>query len=812
MHDTLNQIDYEELSKKMINPSLIACMTIQVQIIRGKDLIPKDRPNRSILTGMKKLPAMTSDPYVKVRYKEVKCGKTRVIPKNCVNPEWNETIRIEFNANQARNVLHQIYHSPYYNKNQSHISNGGSSSSSTNYTKTSVAEDDAAAAVRQAQILLGLPTVDCFIYDKDVLSFDDPMGIVQIPITLDHIRYDPNTIISTTTSSTSNFGPQWYAVCTNQVICNNSNNYIITNKEFCKNVSGELYVNIQVKAQWMMHIQNNNDIHKNCYSFSSSGSNDSMNGRYDVEIAWTTEHSKKNSDNKNVETLIDTACIAIDERNGKVNIENCVYYHTLVNPSGSIQSKTGIASTTTTTPISGPDHTTTKTMHTETYTVAVSLIPTNIQMFYFAVFASQQQQYLTDDNILSSVTMRIINSDTKIGICAYTLFEHLHPTENSTHHMNNNKATAIVLAQFVRHPNMEQNPNDRRTDIWTIQPVPPSKTTNKHETLLATYDTGRDFGTILPELKQLVSESKIVPNMIHQHTNGELRMGLVRKGGVIRINDYIHQQQHPSHEDSSTAAVSGDEHGWNFACRWENSSIHTVNQQRQIQQPQPEPALKYEMHALLFSGEDHMDFNFQCVEQININHPQSNLDQSVCLGDKMLDHEEFMSVRLLKLPKYVTVVAFTLQLQQAIPFPGVVGIGGSPPVAISSLRNHVNHQISFYIRHPITNQVIAKYQQPMQSTWLLQNATFVACLYRTKKSSLISSISAIPHNDVKNDDDDEWYFHVVDESVNQSTNVTTESARKIVEKLYSILHCNNNSGQTTATKIAEEEQELDIVL
>ena len=191
-------------------------------------------------------------------------------------------------------------------------------------------------SLRQSQILLGSPVINCVIYDRDILSFDDPMGIVQIPLTLDHFHC--RNSMGDTTAGTISFGRQWYTVCTNQVSNNAASS--VKDKEICKNATGELYINVHVESQWMVHI--NDFVH---HPGNSQGYRLPNNGRYDIEIAWNTVTTTIQSQQGD-EVLIDTACIAINERNGKISMENCIFYHNLNNPNNSIES-TSIASTTT---------------------------------------------------------------------------------------------------------------------------------------------------------------------------------------------------------------------------------------------------------------------------------------------------------------------------------------------------------------------------------------------------------------------------------------------------------------------------------
>jgi hypothetical protein len=433
-------------------------------------------------------------------------------------------------------------------------------------------------------------------------------------------------------------------------------------------------------------------------------------------------------------------------------------------------------------------------------------------MLYFGIFASQPHQYLTKD-ILSSMTLRIIHHDTQLGVAAYTLFDHIIPRSVGKDD-NHNKivapqtTTALIMVQLVRFPNME----DQTNDIWYIQqPVVPSTITMASTTVeygplsdstictpLATYNIGRDFGTIIPEIKQLVYDSKIIPNMMLNPN--ELRFGLIRKGGIIRLKDYILSSSSESPFGISSDMDLSDPRTTmlDFACRWDDSSIDQDNLRRQLLSTETKlPMLQYGMHALLFSGDDHTDLNFHCVEQIDTNRPRSNFSQSVQVGNKMLDHEESIAVSLSQVPDHITCVVFTISLQ-------CEGIGG-PPTSHPSLPQFVSQTMSFYIRHPITHQILAKYQPSEESVLYHINSLFVACLYRHKKQS--SSSATTSNHGTDKEEDDEWYLHIVDERINTSTSQTTSIARNVVEKLYKTLnntsHSNDSNGSTEEEVVLE---------
>lgn len=113
----------------------IAGLEIDIQILKGEDLVAKDRN----LLGKK----TTSDPFIKVYYDGICHHETAVQEKN-LNPTWNETLKIHSNHGPPK-------------------SDSGSGSS-----------------------------IAFFIYDYDVLSDPDNMGCISIPVA-EYIDKPPTT-------------------------------------------------------------------------------------------------------------------------------------------------------------------------------------------------------------------------------------------------------------------------------------------------------------------------------------------------------------------------------------------------------------------------------------------------------------------------------------------------------------------------------------------------------------------------------------------------------------------------------------------
>ena len=143
---------------------------INVHVIAGRDLVAKDKN----IFGRK----TSSDPYVKVYHGSRYINKTKIIYKT-LNPIWED----------SNNFKLQI---PKETLNLSHV-------------------------------------IECHIFDNDLLSDDDSMGIVYIPIPTQH-----NLKVT-----------KWYKVETGPKY----------SQDYCKNPTGDLYVTIEVRDK-LRHLPN----------------------------------------------------------------------------------------------------------------------------------------------------------------------------------------------------------------------------------------------------------------------------------------------------------------------------------------------------------------------------------------------------------------------------------------------------------------------------------------------------------------------------------------------------------------------------
>lgn len=77
----------------------ISGMEIDISILRGKDLVAKDRNIFNQKT--------TSDPYVNIIFDGRSVGTTKIIPKN-LNPVWNESFKLNLNTEESNRIIAKI--------------------------------------------------------------------------------------------------------------------------------------------------------------------------------------------------------------------------------------------------------------------------------------------------------------------------------------------------------------------------------------------------------------------------------------------------------------------------------------------------------------------------------------------------------------------------------------------------------------------------------------------------------------------------------------------------------------------------------
>jgi len=209
---------------------------LDVSIIKGVDLVAKDKHWLS----RKKT---TSDPYVKAYYGNKYLGKTQTIDKT-LNPIWNWKVRI------------------------------------------TVPADDAS---RARQGYTDMSHIRLHIFDKDIMSEDDFMGEVLVPV----CGNDPLT-------------EEWYDVLTG--------NYNMNNNLVCMNASGKIKIRLEMTQKKGITME--------------PGSIYEIPTKFDLTLRWNIDAGQI--------TNLDNSCVAIDNE-GNILMDQSVYSGQLINSNGSVR-------------------------------------------------------------------------------------------------------------------------------------------------------------------------------------------------------------------------------------------------------------------------------------------------------------------------------------------------------------------------------------------------------------------------------------------------------------------------------------------
>jgi stress response protein SCP2 len=373
--------------------SLLAGATIAVQVVSGRNLVAKDRS----LFGRKKT---TSDPYVQIRCGNQTYGRTKTIKKNCVSPAWSEIVKIEFGADQARVFLTQHTQQPYL--------------------------------------------LDLCIFDEDLLSTDDPMGVVQIPI-----------------SYGSSGTPMWYTVTAG------------SGPYHCANATGELQVCATLQVHQMLDLHRGNLVKSNQLPYGK--------GKLTVGLAWDVEEGRTID--------LDSCCVAVD-RHGSVLMHETVYYGNWSNTNASVvhsgDETTGHAQ--------GDD---------ESIHIDLNRISPQVLALYVLLFVANPPDQTF--SAVKSAQVRIVSTDNQFGLCRFVL------SDMGVNH------TAVSLLRIARSGS-----------DWSLTPIAES------------HDWARDFGSLIPQIKTYTKD--LVPTIT---VNPHERIAIMRKDGIIRIEDYFPDRQIP---------------------------------------------------------------------------------------------------------------------------------------------------------------------------------------------------------------------------------------------------------------------------
>lgn len=187
---------------------------------------------------------------------------------------------------------------------------------------------------------------------------------------------------------------------------------------------------------------------------------------------------------------LDSTVVAVD-RLGNVMMRETVYYGNFANSNGSIHH-------------SG-DETTGETVgDDEKILLELDRVPSQVLALYILLTVATPGKSFDD---VKSASARFIATETKQGICSYVP------------HFVGKEQTALFLARIAR-----------QGSSWILTPIEEG---NRH---------ARDFGTLIPELKSYTRD--LVPGIV---VNPQERVAVMRKGGAIRVSDYVPGGTIPAH-------------------------------------------------------------------------------------------------------------------------------------------------------------------------------------------------------------------------------------------------------------------------
>mmetsp|Transcript_21387 Transcript_21387/g.35394 ORF Transcript_21387/g.35394 Transcript_21387/m.35394 type:complete len:597 (-) Transcript_21387:73-1863(-) len=179
---------------------------------------------------------------------------------------------------------------------------------------------------------------------------------------------------------------------------------------------------------------------------------------------------------------LDSTCVAVG-RNGQILMDETVYYGNLTNTNASIQH-------------SGDELTGEAIGDDEKILLELDRIPSKVLALYILLTVATPGKTFSD---VKSAQARFISTETRQGICRYTP------------HTMCGKSTALFLCRL-----------SRRGSSWVLTPIEEGD------------KFARDFGSLIPEIKGYTRD--LVPNI---QINPQERVAIMRKGGNIRISDYV---------------------------------------------------------------------------------------------------------------------------------------------------------------------------------------------------------------------------------------------------------------------------------
>jgi tellurium resistance protein TerZ len=179
---------------------------------------------------------------------------------------------------------------------------------------------------------------------------------------------------------------------------------------------------------------------------------------------------------------LDSSIVAVNYH-GRVLMEETVYYGNLANSNLSVQH-------------SGDETTGEAIGDDEKILLELDKIPSKVLALYIVLTVATPGKTFND---VRSAQARFISTETRQGICRYVP------------HTMGDSNTALFLCRI-----------SRQGSYWTMTPIEEGNT------------FARDFGTLIPEIKGYTRD--LVPNL---KVDPNERVAVMRKGGTIRVSDYV---------------------------------------------------------------------------------------------------------------------------------------------------------------------------------------------------------------------------------------------------------------------------------
>ena len=180
---------------------------------------------------------------------------------------------------------------------------------------------------------------------------------------------------------------------------------------------------------------------------------------------------------------LDSSVVALT-RDGRVDITETIYYGNLSNPNRSLMH-------------SGDDTTGEGGGDDETIFVDLQRIPSHIIALYFVLTVATPGKTLAQ---VTSAAMQFVDTTSHSAICRFV------PADNCRQ-----ENTALVLVRMHRDGTK-----------WNLTPIQDG------------FAYARDFGSLIPELKGYTRD--LIPSI---HIDPTERVAILRKGGAVRVQDYL---------------------------------------------------------------------------------------------------------------------------------------------------------------------------------------------------------------------------------------------------------------------------------